>query len=51
MGWTYPSGREVDDGGVVARILARVETCADEPRLMGVEKEEVPADVGSAGGG
>jgi len=34
--------------GVVARILARIGACADELRLMGVERAEVLANMGSA---
>ena len=30
----------------MARILARVGACADELRFMGVEREELPADMG-----
>ena len=37
--------------GAVARDLARVGACANELRLMGVERDEVPPDVGRAGGG
>ena len=40
-----------DGEGALARILARVGTCADEFRLMGVERDEVLANVGSAVGG
>ncbi len=35
----------------MARSVARVGACADELRLMGVERDWVPADVGRAGGG
>jgi hypothetical protein len=38
-------------GGVSARNLARVGACADELRLMGVERDELPTEVGRAGGG
>jgi len=34
--------------GVAALSLARVGTCADELRLMGVERDEVPTEVGRA---
>jgi hypothetical protein len=44
-----PLGGEV--GGVVARSLARVGACADELRLMGVERAEVYTLVGRAGWG
>ena len=36
--------------GAAARNLARVDACADELRLMGVERDGVPIDVGRAGG-
>jgi hypothetical protein len=39
-----------EEGGAVARRLARVGACVEELCLMGVERDEVPADVGSAGG-
>jgi hypothetical protein len=47
--WWFPLGGEV--GGVAARSLARVVTCADELRLMGVERDEELTSVGRAGGG
>jgi hypothetical protein len=37
-------------GGVAALRLARVGAYADELRLMGVERDEVPTAVGRAGG-
>jgi hypothetical protein len=39
------------DREAVARILARVGACADELRSMRVEREEVHANMASAGGG
>jgi hypothetical protein len=44
-----PHGGEGE--GVVARILERVGACANKLLLMGVEREEVRAKVGKAGGG
>jgi len=35
--WWFPCGGEV--GGATARNFARVGACADELRLMGVERE------------
>ena len=43
----FPLGREV--GGAAALWLARVGTCADELRLMEIERDEVPTGVGRAG--
>ena len=36
--------------GAAALRLARVRACADELRLMGVERVEVPTEVGRASG-
>jgi len=44
-----PLGSE--DEGDKVRILTRGNACADELRLMGVEREEVRAEVGSTNGG
>ena len=57
MGWgrwgylpcRLPLGVEVR--GAAARNLARVGACADELRLIGVERDEVPPVVGRAEGG
>ena len=38
-------------GGAAARSFTRVGACADELRLMGVERDGEPAGVGRAGGG
>ena len=38
-------------GGAAARGLARVDACADELRLMGVERAEVSILKGRVGGG
>ena len=40
-----------EEGGAAALTLARVGACADELRLMGVGRSEMPTDVGEAGGG
>ena len=37
--------------GASALNLARVGACADEIRLMGVERDELPTNVGRSGGG
>jgi hypothetical protein len=37
------------EGGATALSLARVGACADQLRLMGVERDEVPTEVGKAG--
>ena len=42
-----PLGGEGEE--VVARILARVGACADELRLLEVEREKVHGSMGSAG--
>ena len=44
-----PQGGEV--GGAAARNLTRVGGCADELRLMVVERSEVSILVGRVGGG
>ena len=36
---------------VMARMLARVGACTDEVRLMGIERAEALASLGSASGG
>ena len=54
MGRLYLSDRpseEMMGGGAVARILERNGACANELRLMGVEREEMPANVGITGAG
>ena len=38
-----------EEGVVVVRSLARVGACADELRLRGVDRDEVPTDMGRAG--
>ena len=47
--WCSPLGGEGE--GVVPRILARVGACADELRLMRVERADMLARMGSAGMG
>ena len=39
-----------EEGCAVARSLAQVGACADEFRLMGVERDEVHTDVGRSSG-
>ena len=46
--WLFPLGGEV--GGVAARNLARVGACAEDLRLMIVERDEVSTLVGRVGG-
>ena len=41
---------EEEGMGAANLSLARIGACADELRFMGVEREEVPAEVGRAGG-
>jgi hypothetical protein len=38
------------EGGAVALSFVRVGACADELRLMGVERSGLPSDAGGAGG-
>ena len=45
----FPLGGEV--GGVAALSLVRVGACADELRLMGVDRDELPTRVGRSGRG
>ena len=47
--WWSPLGGEVE--GATARSLARVGACADELRLMGVERADVSILVGRMRGG
>jgi hypothetical protein len=49
LSWWSPLGGEV--GSVAPCSLARVGACADELRLVGVERAEVSALVGRVGGG
>ena len=39
---------EGDEGGAMARMMARVGAYADELRLMGVRREELPVDLSLA---
>jgi len=52
-GGCLPCRSPLGVGGRAASALnlARVGACADELRLMGIERDELPTNVGRAGGG